>query len=203
MSRRAADTAIEKQRVKVNGLVARVGQVVEASDKASLDDVVLSAPTKIITMILNKPTGYVCSRDGQGSKTIYELLPPELHNLKPIGRLDKDSSGLLLLTSDGKLAHQLTHPSFQKEKVYELEIDRPLITDDKTKIEAGIELEDGTSTLSLQGDDDKWTVTMTEGRNRQIRRTFEAMGYKVIKLHRVQFGSYRLNELNSSRYKLL
>ena len=105
MSRRAADRAIDEGRVQVNGQVPSAGQAVADSDSVTLDNSVITTDVKIQTIMLNKPVGYVCSRDGQGSRTIYDLLPSELHHLKPVGRLDKNSSGLLLMTNDGQL-HQ-------------------------------------------------------------------------------------------------
>lgn len=198
-SRRAADEFVASGRVSVNGQTASAGQQVSASDTVELDGKVLAVDASV-TIMLNKPVGYVCSRNGQGASTIYDLLPPEFHNLKPVGRLDKDSSGLLLLTSDGQLALELTHPKFLKEKVYQLELNKPLDASDKTKIEQGITLEDGLSKLALAGSAKSWTVTMGEGRNRQIRRTFAALGYEVIKLHRTKFGEYTLGLLESGSY---
>jgi 23S rRNA pseudouridine2605 synthase len=192
MSRRAADTVIAHQRVKVNNQPAQIGQQLYIDDQVTLDGIAVTLSEVFTTIMLNKPVGYVCSRDGQGSKTIYDLLPSGLHELKPVGRLDKDSSGLLLLTNDGKLAHELTHPSFQKTKVYEIELDHELNTSDKAAIERGIELEDGPSRLELEGNGKKWIVTMHEGRNRQIRRTFQTLDYNVVVLHRVTFGPYKL-----------
>ncbi len=203
ISRRAADRVIDEQKVSVNGQPAELGQKVESNDQVRIDGELIILPSQTTTIMLNKPVGYVCSRDGQGSKTIYDLLPNEHHNLKPVGRLDKDSSGLLLLTNDGELAHKLTHPSFIKEKVYEVELDKPLEPNHKTQIEQGIMLADGPSQLNLAGNNDIWTVTMHEGRNRQIRRTFIALGYKVKRLHRKQFGTYRLNGLAVGKYRLV
>jgi len=207
MSRRAADTAIAEKRVKINGKPIVLGQAVEANDKVTLDDKLLTLDTSTQTILLNKPVGYVCSRDGQGSKTIYDLLPEELHHLKPVGRLDKDSSGLLLMTNDGDLAHKLTHPSFEKTKVYEIKLDKELTSDDFEKItHEGVQLEDGLSKFDLDYINDKnfeWKVNMHEGRNRQIRRTFEALGYKVIHLHRTHFGSLKLGKLQSSKFVLV
>ena len=203
MSRGGADEAISDKRITVNGQVALTGQEVAVNDKVTLDSQPITLPKVLQTVVLNKPVGYVCSREGQGSKTIYDLLPPELHHLKPVGRLDKDSSGLLLLTNDGDLAHQLTHPSSQKEKVYEVELDKPLSEMNKVKIESGIEIGDGLSKLGLSGIEKNWTVTMNEGRNRQIRRTFEAVGNSVEKLHRTQFGPYSLEELPLEKYRVL
>ncbi len=197
LSRRAADKAIQEGRVQVNGIIATVATAVADNDHVTLDGKALSVPNITQTILLNKPAGYVVSRDGQGSKTIYDLLPPELHNLKPIGRLDKQSSGLLLLTNDGELAHQLTHPSFQKTKIYEVRLDQPLQPLHRQIVsEMGVQLEDGPSRLGLErlrdGDEQGWRVTMHEGRNRQIRRTFAALGYEVRYLHRTQFGNYHL-----------
>ena len=195
LSRRAVDAAIGKGRITVNGVPAEAGQQIDTSDVVTLDKRPITPPVKTYTLILNKPVGYVVSRDGQGSPTVYDLLPSEYHTLKPVGRLDKDSSGLLLLTNNGELAHQLTHPSFEKEKVYQVELNKPLTSVDREAIEAGVELEDGVSHLGLGGKGAAWTVTISQGRNRQIRRTFAARGYIVIKLHRTQFGPYTLGKL--------
>lgn len=206
LSRRAADKAVQDGRIQINGEQASLTTAVTDSDQVTLDGKLLSAPAPKQTIIFNKPAGYVVSRDGQGSKTIYDLLPPEIGNLKPVGRLDKDSSGLLLLTNDGELAHQLTHPSFQKTKLYEVILDKPLQPLHRQMIsEMGIQLDDGPSRLGLdrlkEGDETGWLVTMHEGRNRQIRRTFAALGYDVKRLHRTQFGNYALpTELKPGNY---
>jgi 23S rRNA pseudouridine2605 synthase len=201
LSRRAADTAISEGRVAVNGQAPKLGQDIAASDSVTLDGRPLTASTSTQTIMLNKPVGYICSRDGQGGRTIYDLLPAEYHHLKPVGRLDKHSSGLLLLTSDGQLAYELTHPKFQKEKIYEVRLDSDLTKEDQAKIAAGVMLDDGPSRLKLKplGGHD-WQVIMNEGRNRQIRRTFEALGHNVRQLHRTQFGSYKLNQLQSGKF---
>jgi len=202
MSRRAADTAIAEGRVAVNGASTEVGTEVSPNDTVTLDGKPIAPGAKLTTILLNKPVGYVVSREGQGSKTIYDLLPAEYRHLKPVGRLDKDSSGLLLLTNDGNLANELTHPRYAKTKVYEIELNRSLeplhlqmITDH------GIKLEDGPSKLQLEkmGSDKQWLITMQEGRNRQIRRTFAALGYTVTKLHRTHFGEYALNGLSPGK----
>ena len=203
LSRRAADQAISDGRVRVNGKPAQTGYDTQSTDVISLDGKPLAQQTTR-TILLNKPVGYVVSRDGQGARTIYELLPKDLHGLKPVGRLDKDSSGLILLTNDGALANQLTHPSQQKEKIYEASLDKALAWDDRTAIEKGVKLDDGPSALRLDPLDPQgriWRVTMTEGRNRQIRRTFEALGYKVTKLHRTQFGNYALGKLDPGMHQ--
>lgn len=197
LSRRGADSAIQAGKVSLNQKPARLGNTVTEGDVVTYDGQKLLPSTKVITIMLHKPVGYVCSRNGQGSQTIYDLLPPEYHRLKPVGRLDKDSSGLLLLTSDGDLANQLTHPRFAKTKVYETSLNKPLEPLHQQMInDHGIQLEDGPSQLSLMKLNNTgmhWQVTMGEGRNRQIRRTFAALGYSVTKLHRIQFGHYRLS----------
>ena len=203
LSRRAADTAIIQGRVHINGFLAKPGQQVADGDKVTLDNRAITPVVKTLTVMLNKPVNYVCSRDGQGSKTVYDLLPKQLHILKPVGRLDKDSSGLLLLTNDGKLANELTHPSFQKTKIYEVILHKSLTTHDKSAIEKGVMLDDGISHLNLKGEGSNWTVTMQEGRNRQIRRTFTALNYSTRKLHRTDFGPYSLGSLGIAEYKEL
>jgi 23S rRNA pseudouridine2605 synthase len=205
LSRRAADTAIAARRVRINGLAPQVGQDVQPNDSVTLDGRALKPAATTTTILLNKPVGYVCSRRGQGSRTVYELLPPEFYNLKPVGRLDKDSSGLLLLTDDGELANRLTHPRYSKQKVYEVELDKTLAPDHREQItRTGVVLEDGPSRFELDRLDEdnglRWLVIMQEGRNRQIRRTFAALGYTVIGLHRVKFGDYSLDGVREGNY---
>lgn len=202
MSRRDADKALQDGRVLANGKAPLTGQNITPDDMVTLDGRLLSAQEMHI-IILHKPVGYVVSRNGQGAQTVYDLLPPSLHNLKPVGRLDKDSSGLLVLTNDGQLANHLTHPRYQKEKVYSVELNKPLSPGDRRHIERGVALEDGSSTLQLTGREESWIVSMSEGRNRQIRRTFEAMNYQVKKLHRTHFGEYKLQGLAEGKYRIL
>lgn len=206
IGRRSADKLIESGDVLVNGQPATTGTQVTETDNVSLKGSTLKLPEDKTTILFNKPTGYICSRDGQGGKTIYEILPPQFASLKPVGRLDKDSSGLLILTNDGELAHQLTHPSFRKTKIYEIKLNQPLQPLHRQMIaEQGIQLDDGHSQLGLErindGDDQTWRVIMHEGRNRQIRRTFSALGYEVIKLHRIQFGQYAIGDLKPGEIK--
>lgn len=207
MSRRGADVIIQDGRVKVNGNPASSGgQVDETHDVVTLDGETLTLPGTTTTIVLNKPVGYVCSRDGQGSKTIYELLPRELQNLKTIGRLDKDSSGLILLTDDGALAQKLTHPSFQKTKIYEIKLGGALKALHRQMVaDIGVQLSDGPSHLSLErikdGNDRAWRVIMREGRNRQIRRTFASLGYQVAELRRTHFGPYTLGNLKPGDFR--
>lgn len=205
LSRRSADEAIKLGRVTINGLPAALTTDVASTDIIKLDGQLLAPRNSKTVLLLNKPIGYVCSRRGQGSQTIYDLLPSKYHNLESVGRLDKDSSGLLLLTDDGELANKLTHPSFEKQKVYEVTLDKQLTETDLSELRQGIELQDGPSRLEVRVarlekgpattshlQPITYLVLMHEGRNRQIRRTFEAIGFKVIKLHRFKFGSYVL-----------
>jgi 23S rRNA pseudouridine2605 synthase len=205
LSRRAADAAIDEGRVLLNGHTPSPGAQVGETDTVTLDDKPLSVQSEKLTIMLNKPVGYVCSRDGQGSRTVYDLLPPQYHELKPIGRLDKFSSGLLLLTNDGQLANELTHPRYAKQKTYKISLNRPLEPLNQQMInDYGVQLPDGVSKLTLEKVDEKgfdWRVRMSEGRNRQIRRTFSALDYTVNTLHRTHFGSYTLGDLKPGETK--
>lgn len=211
MSRRSADTAIAEGRVTVNGWKPSAGHSVLPNDKVTLDGKHLAvdgAHNVPLTIMLHKPAGYVVSRNGQGSQTIYDLLPATLSHLKPIGRLDKDSSGLLLLSNDGSLANRLTHPSYGKIKVYQIRLDASLAPLHRQMIsDYGVQLEDGPSKLQLErledGNDSAWQVTMQEGRNRQIRRTFAALGYTVTSLHRIGFGEYMLGDILAGEYTVI
>lgn len=204
-SRRQADQLIDQGRVEIDGDTAKIGARITPNSIVKIDGQTVEHQANYQYLMLHKPVGYVCSRRHQGdTPTIFELLPTELRALKPVGRLDKDSSGLLLLTNDGDFAHQMTHPSFYKVKIYEVELDKPLQPLHRQMIsDFGVNLEDGSSQFQLErmidSDDHKWRVTMSEGRNRQIRRTFDAVGYTVTKLHRTNFGSYSLNGLELSK----
>lgn len=207
ISRREADDVIASGQVTVNGQAANIGQSIdEQHDAVIYKGQKLTLPTADTTIMLNKPVGYVCSRKRQGdSPTVYELLPKDFQKLKTIGRLDKDSSGLILLSDNGDLAHQLTHPKFAKVKEYTVTLDHPLSALHQQMIsDFGISLEDGTSQLILESLNDKRTkfrVTMHEGRNRQIRRTFAALGYQVKTLHRLSFDNYQLGNLEPGQWK--
>lgn len=206
VSRREADQLIEQGRVLINGSPVALGQQVEESDTVTVDGKPVQQSASYTYLRLHKPVGYVCSRKRQGdSPTIYELLPEKYRALKAVGRLDKDSSGLLLLTDDGDFAHRMTHPSFHKTKRYEVALDTPLQPLHQQMInDFGVTLEDGPSQLNLEKMDDSarnWIVGMHEGRNRQIRRTFAALGYTVTHLHRTDFGTYTLDALKPGTYQ--
>ena len=204
VSRRDADNLISAGKVLVNNKPAEIGARVTEKDTVIVDGKKI-VPEKMIYLALNKPVGYVCSRKRQGdTPTMYELLPEKYQALKSVGRLDKDSSGLILLTNDGDFAFRMTHPSFTKIKIYEVALDRALEPLHQQMIaDFGVQLPDGRSQLGLEKLNEErteWRVTMSEGRNRQIRRTFDALGYKVTALHRTNFGRYSLDGLAAGEF---
>ena len=208
ISRRQADELIEKGRISINDKTAKLGERFKAGDEIKLGEKIISKTREEKKyVIFNKPRGYVCSRKKQGeNETIYAILPKEFSALKPVGRLDKDSSGILFLTNDGDFAFQMTHPKFRKVKEYLVSLDTPLQPIHQQMIaDFGINLPDGKSQLGLERLDDSrknWKVIMSEGRNRQIRRTFSAIGYEVKELHRIVFGSYILpKDLNFGDFR--
>jgi 23S rRNA pseudouridine2605 synthase len=207
ISRREADNLIAGGKVTVNGQKTTLGARFSEGDKIAVDGKELSGKTAYEYIALHKPSGYVCSRKQQGDNpTIYELLPAKYHHLKPVGRLDRDSSGLILLTNDGDFAYNMTHPSFFKVKIYNVRLEKNLEPLHQQMInDYGVNLEDGPSKLQLErmNDTDRksWIVTMHEGRNRQIRRTFGSLGYTVKKLHRTNFGNYSLGDIPVGKYE--
>lgn len=209
ISRREADDYIERGYVKVNGIVINLGARIDEHDEVIVNGTPLTGNTSFQYLAFHKPNGYVCSRRSQGGlPTIYELLPPEYHHLKTVGRLDFNSSGLILLTNDGDFTYRLTHPKFAKTKVYKVRLDHDLEPLHQQMIsDYGVQLEDGTSKMMLErlSDTDRldWQVTMSEGRNRQIRRTFASLGYEVKKLHRITFGNYSLGDIKTGQFKIV
>lgn len=210
ISRREADILIDTQSVLVNGKPAILGARITGNDIVTIGGTEISMKqTEYRYLMLHKPTGYVCSRRAQGSTpTIYSTLPHEYHALKPVGRLDANSSGLLILTNNGDFAYKMTHPKFIKTKIYHVRLDRDLEPLHQQMIsDFGIQLEDGRSQLTLARLRDEsrseWEVTMSEGRNRQIRRTFAALGYTVKRLHRIQFGEFSLDDLKRGEFKII
>lgn len=208
LSRRKADSAIENGRIKINGAVAELGTIVQPGDTVLLDGAYVGShkSDKKVTILLNKPVGYVCSKNGQGSPTIYELIDDEYKDLNIAGRLDKDSSGLVVLTSDGKLLQELTHPSNNKEKIYRVTLDRELTPDERTKLIKGVDIGDDRPSRFKnikKIDGLAYEVVLEEGRNRQIRRSFEAINYQVTQLHREQLGRYRLGKLQEKEILIL
>ena len=207
ISRRQADELIEAGRVTIDDHPATLGDRVEEGSHIAVNGKPVNTNVEFVYLALNKPRGYVCSRKRQGeSPTIYELLPQKYHSLKTVGRLDRDSSGIILLTNDGDFAQRMTHPSYHTVKRYEATLDHALEPLHQQMIsDFGIDLDDGKSQLTLERKNDdrtEWIVTMSEGRNRQIRRTFAALGYVVTVLHRTDFGSYHLGDLKDGGFEV-
>lgn len=208
-SRRASEKLIEEGKVKVNGEVAHLGQrVIPGKDVVVYHGQTLSEPEQHIYVIINKPVNVVSTTsDELGRKTVLSLLPPKLqqHRLYPVGRLDFDSQGLLLLTNDGDLAHRLTHPSYEVPKTYEVVLDRAPTTKAIEHLERGVKLSDGyAKPLSLTKVlDDTFEITISEGRNHQVKRMFMRAGYIVIQLTRISMGPLHLDQLEDKTYKVL
>lgn len=209
VSRREADQLIEKGKVAINGTPAILGARFTPGNSITVGGKPITDQTAYQYLVLNKPVGYVCSRKAQGdSPTIYDLLPREFHHLKPVGRLDRDSSGLIMLSNDGDFAFRMTHPKFGKTKTYKIQLDHDLEPLHQQMIsDYGVQLDDGPSKLALTrlGDANRkgWEVSMHEGRNRQIRRTFASLGYTVVKLHRTTFGNYALGDIKPGQFKTI
>jgi 23S rRNA pseudouridine2605 synthase len=209
ISRREADLLIDKRVVTINDQIATLGARFHDTDTITVNGKPVDTHATYQCLQFNKPVGYVCSRRAQGDNpTIYDLLPTQYHVLKPVGRLDRNSSGLILLSNDGDFAYRMTHPKFLKTKQYIVELDHDLEPLHQQMIsDYGVHLEDGPSKLSLERVNDtnrtEWRVVMSEGRNRQIRRTFLSLGYEVVALHRTNFGNYSLGDMKPGEYRLV
>jgi 23S rRNA pseudouridine2605 synthase len=207
VSRREADDIIAKGKVSVNGNIATLGARFNQGDAIAIQGEKLDSHVAYEYLMFYKPVGYVCSRKQQGdTPTIYELIPEQYHHLKPVGRLDRDSSGIILLTNDGNFAFEMTHPKFAKTKIYNVSLEDDLSPLHQQMIsDYGVQLDDGSSQLQLERanetDRKHWIVTMKEGRNRQIRRTFGSLGYTVMALHRTNFGNYSVGDMKTGEYK--
>ena len=205
-SRRQVADAIMRGVVKVNGVVVDdLGHPVDAEkDRVAVDgrevDIKLK---KLVYLMLNKPAGVLSTaRDERGRKTVIDILPERYRNigLHLVGRLDKDTTGLLVLTSDGELTYRLTHPKFEHEKEYLVWIDGELGKDEVRALETGIDLDDGlTHRAIVRGIESNlpynYSITIHEGRKRQVRRMFSHLGYRVTALKRVRIGDLRLGGL--------
>ena len=182
---------IEEGRVTVDGAVARLGRRVEpARDRVEVDGVPVSAAAGLVYYLLNKPAGVVTTaHDPQGRPTVVGLVPRE-PRVFSVGRLDAETEGLLLLTNDGDLAHRLTHPSFGVEKEYLAEVEGEPSPGDVSRLRQGVTLEDGVTAparVSLVAPR-ALRITIHEGRNRQVRRMFDAVGHPVLRLVRTRIG---------------
>lgn len=190
-SRRKAEEYIEAGLVKVNGKVAELGQKADPeTDTIEVDGAVLEARNEMLYYLMNKPVGVVTSnvaRKEEGQTAVRELLPKELQGvINPVGRLDKDTSGLLLFTNDGVLAYRLTHPKFDHEKEYTVTVEYPITDGALDKLRKGITIS-GEKTKPAEVrriSADRFTISLTEGRNRQIRRMCQKVGSPVVGLMR-------------------
>lgn len=205
-SRRAAEELIRGGRVTVNGQPATLGQSVTDADQITVNGTPLEAagPAAHTTLALHKPRLFLTTaRDDRGRRTVMDAMP-NIPGLHPVGRLDYDSEGLLLLSTDGDLTLQLTHPRYEHEKQYRVWLTRPLSIDDQEVMEAGVDLEDGrTAPAEVEPAEGGMYVTLREGRYRQVRRMAETLGYGVSRLLRVRVGGLWLGDLQSGEYAKL
>ena len=210
LSRRQAETCIQAGRVTVNGLAAQLGQKADPErDEIALDGVLLDRAPERVCLLLNKPRGYVTTlSDEQGRPTVAQLISDCGYRLYPIGRLDLNSEGLLLMTNDGDLAQHLTHPSHAVEKEYQVRVTgpvdkalpllrRPMTVDGERFLGARVRV------LAQTGESTLLSMTITQGKNRQIRRMCRAAGLTVHRLRRVREGALRLGDLPSGRWRWL
>ena len=205
-SRRSCEQMIEAGRVTVNGKVAVLGRRIHADvDLVHIDDAPVGVKPGLVYYLLNKPAGVVTtSSDTHGRPTVVQLVPNDVR-VFPVGRLDAETEGLLLLTNDGILTHRLTHPSFGVEKEYLAEIDGQLSNSQLHSLRTGIELEDGMTApaQASQPQPGMLRLVIHEGRNRQVRRMCDAIGHPVKRLVRVRIGPLRDTTLKPGTWRML
>jgi 23S rRNA pseudouridine2605 synthase len=217
-SRRAAEEMIRAGRVRVNDeLVTAMGVRVEAGDRVEVDGREV-APEAVVWILLHKPAGYLTTRtDPGGRPTIYDLLPERLRGLFYVGRLDRDSEGLLLLTNEGGVAHRLLHPSRQVDRVYRVDVLGAPTRRVLDRLQAGVVLDDGPARVhgvEVVGQaraapgpgaaaHTRLRITMREGRKREVRRIFDAVGHPVRRLVRERLGPIELGDLPAGRWRAL
>lgn len=202
-SRRRSDDLVKDGCVTVNGKVATVGSEADERDAVAVNGVLIKKPQKKVVYLLNKPKGYVTTvKDDKDRPTVMRLLPETDYRLFPVGRLDYDTEGMLLLTNDGELAFRLTHPKNEIPKTYLVKVEGRLSDEMLAKLRQGVEI-DGVKTQKanvklVESDKDhtKLHVTITEGKNRQIRKMFEAVGKDVVFLKRIKIGDLTLRGMD-------
>ena len=207
-SRRAAETLILAGRVSIDGeIVTDPARDVDERTRVALDGRDVQGPERRVAYVLNKPVGVLSTaRDTHGRRTVIELVPAAGLRLYPVGRLDADSSGLIVLTNDGELANRLTHPSYEVPKTYRARLaGGPIAAGALARLRAGVELEDGPTAPALARRIDRDTIELTihEGRNRQVRRMCEAVGHRVLELQRIGFGPLRVAGLKQGDHRRL
>ena len=208
-SRRECDRLISEGKVTVNGKVAALGEEVGDADEVYVEGKKVVVQ-KYEYYILNKPKGYICSvSDDRGRKTVKELMPSNVGRIYPVGRLDYDSEGLLIMTSDGELAQKLTHPSNEVPKTYLVKVEGTVTESDLNPIRSGIEV-DGYLTKKCKAhivetnkNFTKIHITITEGKNREVRKMFAAIGKEVQLLKRIKIGDLTLRGLDRGAWRKL
>lgn len=215
-SRREALLIIQEGRVKVNGRVELEPSTQVTGDEDISVNGKKVAVQKYTYIMLHKPPGYTTTKeDPHADKLVLDLLPKEMHYLSPVGRLDKDSEGLLLLTNDGTWAHGLTHPKFDLDKTYVVKVRGLLSRENQQKLEKGVLLDDPNepglrktapcriAQVRYNDADSEFQITIHEGRKRQIRRMLWSIGHKVYYLKRISIGSLKLGSLTIGQWRLL
>lgn len=210
-SRRGSDQLIFEGRVKINGRLAVAGDNVEPSDTVELDGKILSHKVKYEYYLLNKPKGYVCTvSDEKDRKTVMQLLPEGAGRVYPVGRLDYETEGLLILTNDGDLAYRLTAPQNEIPKTYLVKIEGTIALSELNRLRSGVEIDKGVVTkkckINIVETDKNFTklhVVLTEGKNREIRKMFEFIGKHITFLKRIKIGDLTLSGLDRGKVKKL
>ena len=204
-SRRKAEDLLRAGRVTVNGRIAGLGDRARPDDDVRVDGQRVPQRVEHVTFLLNKPPGVVSTaRDDRGRRTVLDLLPA-LPGLHPVGRLDMDSEGLLLVTTDGDLTLRLTHPRYGHEKEYRLWCAQGTVEPSAlAALASGVELDDGPARAAIvTAAEGGCVLVLTEGRNRQARRMLDAVGYRVTRLVRIRQGPLQLGDLPPGRFRRL
>lgn len=205
-SRREIDSLLEKGKIYVNGKLASIGEKVSDSDKIVVNGREIKRESEPCEYyILNKPKGIIsASKDDRGRKTVVELIETKVR-LFPVGRLDYDTEGLIILTNDGDVYNKIIHPRHQIFKTYIATLDKELRNSDKNRLEIGVELEDGMTLPAKINILEKKVVEISirEGRNRQVRRMFKMLGYSVLHLKRIKIGKLGLKGISIGEYRSL